>query len=103
MKKQGRVRKHNKNSLSLIDKSNLSDNESKDSLKASIDKPLHAWLSHFSGWLSPPAVLAAYSDWLSHFNNSADKKLDLINEAKQKSIQFRWATNGRYIQYVAIH
>ncbi len=55
MKKQGRVRKHNKDSLSLID------NESKDSLKVSIDKPLHEWLSHFAGRLSPPAVLAAYS------------------------------------------
>ena len=68
--------------------SKLSDNESKDSLNVSIDKPLHAWLSHFSGWLSPPAVLSAYSDWLTHFNNSPDKKLDLLNEVIQKNIQF---------------
>lgn len=88
MKKQGRVLKHNKNSLSLIDKSNVSDNESKDSLKINIDKPLHAWLSHFTGWLSPPAVISAYFDWLTHFNNSPGKKLDIINEATQKNIQF---------------
>ncbi|PJE05978.1 poly-beta-hydroxybutyrate polymerase N-terminal domain-containing protein [Legionella sp.] len=81
MKKQGRTWKSNKDSLLLSDKS-------KDSLKLSIDKPLHAWLSHYAGWLSPPAVLAAYSDWLTHFNNSPDKKLDIFNEATQKYIQF---------------
>lgn len=86
MKKQGKVRKHNKNSL--IDQSNLSNHEPKDFLKGSIDKSLHGWLSHFSGWLSSPAVLAAYSDWLIHFNNSPGKKLDIINEATKQSIQF---------------
>jgi len=88
MKKQERVRKHNNNPLSLVAKSTLSNNDSKDSAKVSMDKPLHAWLSHFAGWLSPPAVLAAYSDWLSHFNNSPDKKLDLVHNATQKNIQF---------------
>ena len=88
MKKQGKVRKHNIHPLSLIAKSNLSDNESTNSLKVTIDKPLHEWLSHFAGRLSPPAVLAAYSDWLFHFHNSPDKKLDLINEATKKNMQF---------------
>ncbi|CEG58343.1 poly-beta-hydroxybutyrate polymerase N-terminal domain-containing protein [Legionella fallonii] len=87
MNKQGIVRRHNKNSLSLVE-SNLSGSESKDSLKVRIDKPLHAWLSHSSGWLSLPSVLSAYSDWLTHFDNSPDKKLDLINNTTQKNIQF---------------
>lgn len=37
------------------------------------DRPLHAWMSKFWGWLSPSAFLLAYADWLLHVANSPEK------------------------------
>lgn len=53
-----------------------------------IDKPLHAWMSHFTGWLSPAAILLAYSDWLIHLNNSPDKWLEISNTTAHNLLRF---------------
>jgi polyhydroxyalkanoate synthase subunit PhaC len=52
-----------------------------------LDKPLHAWLSRFSGWLSPATFFSAYFDWLSHITLSPDKYLELLNNNSNNNLQ----------------
>ena len=56
--------------------------------KLGLDKPLHAWFGHFSGWLSPSVFSSAYFDWLTHFSQSPDKKIAVVNEAAAKYLKF---------------
>ena len=69
MKETRNKQKQNKNSI----------NETDNSQTFGLDKPLHAWLSHFSGWLSPSTFLSSYYDWLTHLTLSPDKHLELLN------------------------
>ncbi len=52
------------------------------------DKPLHAWMSQFTGWLAPSSFLLAYFDWLTHLSHSPDKRLELLTNAIKRNIQF---------------
>ena len=72
----------------MTKKSDLSSSEPESPQKLGLDIPLHACLSHFSGWLSPSIFLSAYFDWQTHFSHSPDKQLELINEATEKYSQF---------------
>ncbi len=53
-----------------------------------LDQPIHAWVSQFTGWLSPSAFLLSYSDWLLHLGNSVEKWLDVSQNATQHYTEF---------------
>ncbi|MBN9227343.1 alpha/beta fold hydrolase [Legionella sp. 39-23] len=62
-------------------------NDTEASQTFGLDKPLHAWLSHFSGWLSPSTFLSSYYDWLTHLTLSPDKRLELMNNNSTNNLQ----------------
>ena len=85
---KGLKNKREQNKHSLSGKSHASLNELETSQKYSLDKPLHTWLSHFSGWLSPSTSLSAYYDWLTHLSCSPDKQLELLSNNSNNHLQF---------------
>jgi len=86
MKELRKTREHNEKLLS--EKSKISLNEAATTENFGFDKLLHAWESHFLGWLSPSSFLSAYFDWLTHLRNSPDKRMRLINEVVKRNLQF---------------
>ena len=86
MKEPRKTREYNKKLLPR--KSTISPDEPEIFGNFGFDKPLHAWESHFSGWLSPSSFLSAYFDWLTHLRNSPDKKMELINKTAKRNLQF---------------
>lgn len=69
------------------DPDNNSINKTDPSQTFGLDKPLHAWLSHFSGWLSPSTFVSTYFDWLSHVTFSPDKCVELLNNNSTNNLQ----------------
>jgi len=55
---------------------------------SSLDQLLHSRLSHFMGWMSPAALLLAYSDWLIHLSISPEKWLNISQKIQQNFAKF---------------
>lgn len=52
------------------------------------DKMIHASLSRFTGWLSPPSYFLAFSDWIAHLSISPEEQWKILEKAKQKYLRF---------------
>ena len=52
------------------------------------DRSLHAAMAHFTGGLSPAAMMQAYSDWAVHLAASPGKRAQLLDKAARKAIRF---------------
>ncbi len=82
------AKKQKANRSSRRKKSHVPSKESAKVENPNLDRILHGYLSHFTGWLSPAACLLAYSDWLTHLTFSPEKCLDLYKNAIQRFSQF---------------
>lgn len=62
------------------------------------DRLLHAWLSQFTGWLSPVSYSLAVHDWIANLSISPAKQLEIMHKAAKKFVQLGnfWTTH--YLQ-----
>jgi len=58
------------------------------SLAKQLDLISNAWIAHFTGNISPAALINAYNDWLVHLRISPSKQAELVMKACKKLL--RW-------------
>src|SRR3989338_6510086 len=63
-----------------------------------IDRSWHAFLARRTKGLSPLAVTAAYSDWMTHLAASPGKRAQLVDKAARRAARL-----GRFAAQCALH
>ena len=53
-----------------------------------LDQIFHAILARSGGWLSPTALILAYSDWIMHLGYSPERLSGILRENMQCFIKF---------------
>lgn len=66
------------------------DSPERDLAPADWDLLLGALLGRATGWVSPTAVLLAYTDWLGHLSQSPSKQQELVHKFWKKLARWLW-------------